>query len=135
MIKNYVCSLSIAKQLKEVGWNKETEFWWSREKEQDDYELTLSYSKFQTADPMPHISAPLATEILEELPKYINKDGKRFALKIVIAANWKSLTYDEVGIGSGKCLFDCINDDEVSLQNWLAETWMSLTQNNILEKE
>jgi hypothetical protein len=68
-IKNHVVSLEISKQLKEAGWKKETEFWWSREYEQDKYELTRSYSRFQSADPLPHLSAPLSTEILEELPR------------------------------------------------------------------
>ena len=67
-IESHVVSLEMAKKLKEAGWKKETEFWWSREKEQDKYKLTYSYSKFQSADPLPHFAAPLATEILDELP-------------------------------------------------------------------
>jgi len=73
-IEYHVVSLEMAKKLKEAGWKKETEFWWSREKEQDKYKLTYSYSKFQSADPLPHFAAPLATEILEELPTSINTE-------------------------------------------------------------
>jgi len=68
-LESHVVSLEIAKQLKEEGWKKETEFWWV---------ITL-ISNWHISMGKPdegwcilnkgnYFAAPLATEILEELP-------------------------------------------------------------------
>jgi len=74
-------SLEIAKQLKESGWKKETEFWYcegsnyhENTKSWTAYidifsrkELSKNYVDFKVLYP-----APLATEILEELPREVS---------------------------------------------------------------
>ena len=94
-MKNHVTSLEWSKKLKEAGWKKETEFWWVpvyyynfdvKNRNRKDFEIVpndfqysdevvgrgkpeidkskkSSYSKWQQ-----RLSAPLATELLEELP-------------------------------------------------------------------
>lgn len=65
MIEKHVVSLEIAKQLKEAGWTKETEFWWVIY----DKDWFLAHIDEGLTDTNNQIPAPLATEILEELPK------------------------------------------------------------------
>ena len=78
-IKNHVVSLEIAKQLKEAGWKKETEFDFVEHKSI----LSSGYEECRLLIPATSVSlypeeywnyypAPLATEILEELPEKIS---------------------------------------------------------------
>ena len=76
MNEKHCVSLELAKQIQEAGFKKETEFWWTQHKEQeqnpnyrdcamvcDKGTLEMYPSEFWNLYP-----APLATEILEELP-------------------------------------------------------------------
>lgn len=65
MDTKHVTSLEISKQMSEAGWVKETEFWWIIY----DKDWSLAHRDSGIADTNNQISAPLATEILEELPK------------------------------------------------------------------
>ena len=72
-MNEHCVSLELAKELKVVGWNKETEFWWElnsltkqfdlQNKDKEDNYGFLNGIKYP---------APLATEILEELPQGIS---------------------------------------------------------------
>jgi len=90
--KHYV-SLEIAKQLKEAGYPQEGEFWWTSYYEDsfgtfrlyEDEEFHLKFkppimyteeSKFKS------YVAPLATEILEELPRQVILNGWNCVLEI-----------------------------------------------------
>ena len=79
-------SLEISKQLKEAGWKKETRFYWAdcstdRRWGHDNIESLKSFMIVDDscAESRKHngdnftFSAPLATEILEELPYKINE--------------------------------------------------------------
>ncbi len=65
MTDKHVVSLEIAKQLKDAGWQKETEFWWDLFTPPELTQSKSSNKEYQ-------ISAPLATEILEELPREVS---------------------------------------------------------------
>lgn len=73
---NHVISLKIAKQLKDMGWKRETEFWWVLERYSGGepiwvllYKEDKNFKRLCIDHNMEHYPAPLATEILEELPK------------------------------------------------------------------
>jgi len=63
-MEKHCVSLELAKQMKEAGWKKKTEFWWIFP--------SGSHKGFELVNFRPlsseHYPAPLATEILEELP-------------------------------------------------------------------
>ena len=68
MNEKHVTSLEISKELKKAGFSKETEFWWS-----------MYWKEFKLYSNRPHkefigeyYPAPLATEILEELPEFLD---------------------------------------------------------------
>ena len=65
-------SLELAKKLKEAGWNKETEFWWQNLNSWNivnkDLAEDVVYRNAERNVAIETIVAPLATEILEELP-------------------------------------------------------------------
>jgi len=92
MNPNHCVSLEIAQQLKEAGWGKETEFWWTEgskfgehrieTKETLDKEFQLYKYSEKTdynylIDGCRFYPAPLATEILEELPENISIKNTR----------------------------------------------------------
>jgi hypothetical protein len=86
MTDKHCVSLELAKQLKEVGWGKETEFWWNAH-DRIDKESNISYQDNFILENFnkwgnicggyESIAAPLATEILEELPKNITIQNTR----------------------------------------------------------
>lgn len=70
MNPKHVVSLEIAKQLKEAGWKKETEFWWNWNCASAEWILMNENMSLRETYPYEEsIAAPLATEILEELPE------------------------------------------------------------------
>ena len=71
-IKNHVVSLEIANQLKEAGWVKETEFYWTYSM-MDEPKIEHNPQPFRNClESWTVLPAPLATEILEELPEKIS---------------------------------------------------------------
>ena len=71
-MEKHCVSLEIAKQLKEAGWEKETEFWWC-DFGVDGFKLLPRRMKPQPSmDRICSMEAPLATEILEELPREVS---------------------------------------------------------------
>lgn len=61
-MEKHCVSLELAKQLKEAGWKKETEFWWVINA--NGWRLASSRLDFV----LENIPTPLSDEILEELP-------------------------------------------------------------------
>ena len=131
-MNKHCVSLELAKQLKEVGWEKETEFWWIPDIKAGDLDNTVFYridvfnsdsvAKINEKNYCP-ISAPLATEILEELPnciEYKNYFGnliiRRWGTKYKISYETsKNYTYEE----------------DVSLPNALAKMWFYLKKEEL----
>ncbi len=70
-LEDQVTNLELSKKLKELGIKQNSLFWWSREHQKALHKITFSYSKFETADKEPHISAFTVAELGEMLPKTI----------------------------------------------------------------
>lgn len=68
-MEKYVVSLELAKRMKELGWKKETEFYWQRKTQNENYDI-VRYNDDIYED---CLSAPLFAEIWEELPVTIEK--------------------------------------------------------------
>lgn len=129
----YTVSLEIAKQLKEAGWNKETSFVYFAQTEYTDnlhlkdrigfYNDTI---KLAYRDEIIGLGkalsngfeivyeAPIAEEILEELPN---------GIKIVKYAEGYFVSYAEP---------NNIESDETSLSNALAKMWLELKRAELL---
>ena len=69
-MKNHVVSLELAKQLKKAGYPQESEFSWTcRPNWEIVHERDMMNPQFTIATPP--VAAPLATELLEQLPRSI----------------------------------------------------------------
>ena len=124
-LESHVVSLEIARELKGAGWEKETEFWWV---------ITLT-SNWHISMGKPdegwcilnkgnYFAAPLATEILEELPYRIKG---QYGLRI-----YKFTEYN-----CQVCYWDLdgnLKHDEFDkfLPNALAKMWLYLKKENLL---
>jgi len=79
-MEKHCVSLGIAKQLKEAGWNKDAVHYWVKERglwrleNEKHYINGCSITKFINDFPE-RCPAPLATEILEELPRFLGNSG------------------------------------------------------------
>lgn len=69
-IENQVCSLELAKRLKELGVRQESAFWWSRREPSWAYILSYGLSVWRTSDTEPHFSAFTVAELGEMLPEF-----------------------------------------------------------------
>jgi hypothetical protein len=69
-MEKHCVSLEIAKKLKESRWSKETKFWWILNKIRETWEIKYGLSECikEHQESWEHYSAPLSSEILEELP-------------------------------------------------------------------
>jgi len=113
-------SLELAKQLKEAGWKKETEFWWNLEKNaiwnvfhKNNFNNGVEQTGLIGAlKPCSFLSAPLATEILEELPCFVKM--------------WKT-EMRGTAVGYLDEIFDGDN-----LPNTLAKMWIYLKKEKLL---
>ena len=123
-------SLELAKQLKETGWKKKTEVYWDITAQR----ITNKHNFDVTNYPLNFIPAPLATEILEELPIFIDGD-KEFNLHIKKVVNndyivkyedGGSMTYE--GKSGEEDYYQC---DE-SLPNALAKMYLYLKKEGLL---
>lgn len=123
-MKNHVVSLEIAKQLKEAGWDKKTTFCWL---EIDDEWILDLYANDKYNDVYTSIiPAPLATEILEELPDKITLNTRTHWLWIGKMKGYEMsyTTHDDGDMP--------IAVDDESLPDALAKMWLYLKQNNLL---
>ena len=117
-MEKYCVSLEIAKQLKEEGWKKETEFAWGKDIR---YQFDGEYGLVNTSQYIltsakdnweEYFSAPLATEILEEL------NDSQMHLYLM----------QRYGIATAQSCLDMIRDI-----NEIAKCWLYLKKNNLLE--
>jgi len=125
-------SLEISKDLKEAGWKEPTIYQWS-----DNYYGVLTFGKpaenfkgeYRIVDTPVMLDdteypAPLATEILEELPKTILKDNCRAVLEIRLHENTNDVCYYHPHTFTA--------ETDKSLPNALALMWLYLKKNNLL---
>ena len=151
MIEKYVVSLDLAKKLKEAGWKKETVYWWVKTQHGIRLEAiryielypNQSYGIIWLDDAgkeefMPLAPAPLAEEILEELPfKILTKSGE-FYLTVETGRN----KYYYVGYKQAVRVYDYWWEDRwlhfLSAEiftNALARLWLWLKENGYLEEK
>jgi len=135
MIEKYVVSLDLAKKLKEAGWEKKTEFIWAR----GFVDLSAFKFKYEGEEVLP---APLAEEILEELPKKII-DDKTYRLRIEKYDDHYAVGYcydylfsyqqgKNAIVESVLRWLKLITDSNIS--NALARLWLWLKENGYLEE-
>ncbi|MFA5388885.1 MAG: hypothetical protein WC312_03925 [Candidatus Omnitrophota bacterium] len=138
-MEKHCTSLEISKQLKETGWKKETEFWWIEDKSGNNKILLYSYKQYINLDAYGCrdaqnncYPAPLATEILEELPSFIQQAYK-YNLTIEKLGDEYSGFYqysdrdcDYLLAGMDGAKFD------KSLPNALAKMWLYLKKEGII---
>jgi len=134
MIEKYVVSLELAKKLKEAGWEKETVYWWWERRSssgklitqearyKDDPPIFLDGNTVEIIAP-----APLAEEMLEELPKKITKHSLTY---------WLTMDYDDAYIMTySDCdWFAIVQSMDKKLSNALARLWLWLKENGYLEE-
>jgi len=72
-MSNHVTSLELSKQLKEVGWKKETEFWYLPcfNGELEEWHLVPKKEICGCGGCKRAVPAPISDELLEELPKFV----------------------------------------------------------------
>ena len=128
MNEKHCVSLSLARRIKEAGWKKETEFCWIQDAlgqwklvnihylDSDDCSLGEFNSK---------ISAPLATEILEELPSEIENYAELSISKD--SNNFYYVQYQ--GVDNETC-GEFFRDK--SLSNALALMWLYLRKEGLI---
>jgi hypothetical protein len=134
-IESYVVSLEWSKKLKEAGWKKETIYYWVQElpnkihekgkvaleSAPKEGELIIEY--FMGTKAMFHsFSAPLATEILEELPFRLRREDDDYWLWITKMKHggYRVQYSDNSHLGA----FPIFKDDSLSCS--LAAMWIYL---------
>jgi len=134
-LEKHCVSLEVAKKLKEAGWTKETKFYWKEfqvTKGTDFYnphiverhyqDLFLERNKRDCKEwldaeyPNKYFSAPLATEILEDIFKVVSRLGSS-----------NNCVWDDSAIPVFSCDFKSNN-----YINALGECWLYLKTNNLL---
>jgi hypothetical protein len=133
----------MSKKLVEAGWTKPTEFVWANLETYDGYTTGLALWRDKDIDrckyktvPLVKFPAPLATEILEELPKIVedNIDGDliqfEFHLIRPIDCRAPSFYVFYMSPHAGKdVLAECSED---SLSNALAQMYCYLKKENLI---
>jgi hypothetical protein len=119
-------SLELAKQMKEAGFNKETEFWWVHNKIRDTWEIKYGLSECikEHQESWEHYPAPLATEILEELPNELG-NLKELTIHKLPEEKWRVNYWDDEKL-------KCIQKFDKSLPNALAKLWLYLRKEKII---
>lgn len=82
-IKDQVCSLELAKRLKELGVKQESHFWWHKDEPEDDYEL----SDYGGSSGWRHYSAFTVAELGALLPSHLNIENPK--TDPIIGGIWK----------------------------------------------
>lgn len=118
-MEKHCVSLEIAKHLKEAGWKKETFFVWGEveygKKNLKDWQLLSKDNDEQRPITLQELLAPLATEILEELP-----DAQ-------IIKYWEVYTNDKE---HSDPMYDFI--DIMRSPNELAKCWLYLKKEKLI---
>lgn len=129
-MKNHVTTLEISKRLKEKGYPQSSELCWTQKNKVIETLAAHRFGEFKC-------SAPLATELLEQLPAYLEKektDEKDSELWMLTMAKFNGsggrtpyyVTYEL----HGGHLY--IHQHSDSLPDALAEMWIYLKENNLL---
>lgn len=131
MNPSHVVSLELAKELKEAGWNKETEFWWVGFTKDGLFELVHNREFTQSwKGNWIKIPAPLATEILEELPDmYPMQSGADCYGEWLLY--WKEEEFWNVGVFKEQKFVVGIIQDK-SLPNALAKMYLYLRKEKLI---
>ena len=131
-IENHVCSLEMSKKLAEAGWKKETEFWWIDRQDNvknarnKGFELCSEYDfAYYNRDAIKY-PAPLATDILEELPPAFKEDDYQISMEMENECFW-CVMYTNVHTQT----VDYETKDK-SFINALTQMWLYLKQEKIL---
>jgi len=130
-MKDYVVDLEIAKELKENGFQQESEFYWQDVRWKNKYgkfgglELRNSNKGVNTA----HVySAPTSDKILKELPVSISIDNKTYCLEI------HKIYIDEDCIHQGYIVrYEDKIFDNGKLSNALAKMWLYLKKGGYIK--
>lgn len=83
-IEKHVVSLELAKQLKEAGYPQDGIFWWCGYYDTEDDEViwNVKFSHGKPTAPRYVYPAPLASELGEELPAYIEQPQSNIAFRL-----------------------------------------------------
>ena len=121
-MNEHCVSLELARELKNAGWEKETEFWWIHNKIRDVWEIKYGLSECikEHQESWEYYPTPLATEILEELPGNIKKIHCLIITKM--SRQWKVGYHGKIVI-LDKCL-----------PNASAKCWIYLVKNSIISR-
>jgi hypothetical protein len=137
-MEKHCVSLEIAKQLKEGGFKKETKFWWIKtcyiDNNGNAERWILDIPK-DIDKKREKILAPLATEILEELPDYRYRKDISYDSFLSIEKTHtkkKGLVHYEVNYRYIKNHLIATKNIDDSLPNALARMWLYLKKENLL---
>lgn len=118
-LEDQVCSLELAKRLKELGVKQESYFQWYRESEGWSYNLG-QVSVFQTSDPAPYFAAFSVAELGEMLPGILIHKGELWQTQL-----WKSDFSQEVSYSANCKKSKTEGDPE---KGWMTETFIEKTE-------
>lgn len=130
MTSKHTVSLSLAKQMKKAGWEKETLFWWVEANLRDFDLLHESEIKKHWRGDLIKYPAPIASEILEELPDKLRIGS---VLKLHKHPNHYSVFYsglmsdDEDDFGFEMLIFKASTPQEA-----LGKCWIYLKENKLI---
>jgi hypothetical protein len=132
MSEKITTDFELNKELKENGFKQDSLFyhtiWNGQEYKGHIFQFSELNKKYQENDGHTLISAPTAEELLEELPIKVKHDNEIYTLKITRSDPLFYVSYvDILDINIG---FSC----KEKLCNALAEMWLYLKKNNLLEK-
>ena len=150
-MEKHCVSLELANQLKKAGWKKETKFYWVKEKTNEceslnAFDLMIKvgeefipvtietvYENFEVKR-CDYFSAPLATEILEELPSIIEREITEintFGVGTLYIARMVKGTYVVEYCDGDMNVIKEFGD--LSLPNALAKMWIYLKKEGLLK--
>ena len=127
MNTKHVTSLETSKQLAEAGIVIESEFWWVEDNPEDWVLVPKGWTNIEMSRPKKY-PAPIATELLERLPKYLTDEDDM---------NWHlNISYDDYNTPylsyqlNGMEWFSAVTDDTVS--DALALLLIRLTKDGLI---
>lgn len=137
-IENHVVSLQTAKRMRKLKWRKKTVFYWAMQLKQDsdgDYSFSGEHALHPVGTTASFLDkdyfAPLATELLEELPMEIKAGSKNETAYLVIYPGaMNSVHYEEYDCGESWNFFSW--EHETSLAEALALLWCELKEKGII---
>ncbi len=141
-LESHVVSLEIAKLLKEAGWKKETEFWWEWGQMSKKWDIVKNITCPNNGVDrfgVDYYPAPLATEILEELPRTLERKTKNADTghkEMILPYDLRiKLHYHDYPIYVGYIGMQGIQshyEEDNNVINALAKMWLYLKKENLL---